>query len=106
VLADATDSDFWERVQLNEGIHLVILAMPKHSANLHAAETLKRHGYQGIVAAIAKFDDEMKQLLSVGVHTAFDLYSEAGAGFADHVCNVFQQKRPELVSVIRNETAS
>ena len=106
VLADATDSDFWERVQLKEGIHLVILAMPKHSANLHAAETLKRHGYQGVVAAIAKFDDEMKQLLSVGVHTAFDLYSEAGAGFADHVCNVFQQKRPELVSVIRNETAS
>jgi hypothetical protein len=65
VLADATDSDFWERVQLNEGIHLVILAMPKHSANLHAAETLKRHGYQGVVAAIAKFDDEMK-LVALG----------------------------------------
>ena len=60
----------------------------------HAAETLKRHGYQGVVAAIAKFDDEMKQLLSVGAHTAFDLYSEAGAGFADHVCNVFQAKAP------------
>ena len=105
VLADATDSDFWERVQLKDGIHLVILAMPKHSANLHAAETLKRHGYEGVVAAIAKFDDEMKQLLSLGVHTAFDLYSEAGAGFADHVCTVFQQQRPDLVDVIRNEIA-
>ena len=106
VLADATDSDFWERVQLKEGIHLVILAMPKHSANMHAAETLKRHGYEGVVAAIAKFDDEITQLLSLGVHTVFDLYSEAGAGFADHVCNVFQQQRPDLVSVIGNETAS
>jgi len=81
----------------------VILAMPKHSANLHAAQTLKRHGYGGVVAAIAKFDDEVKELQALGVDTAFDLYSEAGAGFADHVCNVFNQQRPELVRILRKE---
>jgi hypothetical protein len=97
VLADATDSDFWERVQLKDGIDLVILAMPKHSANLHAAETVRRHGYKGVVAAVAKFDDEVKELKAMGVDTAFDLYSEAGAGFANHVCNVFNQERPNLV---------
>lgn len=100
VLADATDSDFWERVQFKEGIDLVILAMPKHSANLHAAQTLKRHSFKGVVAAIAKFDDEVKELRAVGVDTAFDLYSEAGAGFADHVCDVFNQQRPEVVRVL------
>jgi Trk K+ transport system NAD-binding subunit len=97
VLADATDSDFWERVQFKDGIDLVILAMPKHSTNLHAAETVRRHGYKGVVAAVAKFDDEVKELEALGVDTAFDLYSEAGAGFANHVCNVFNQQRPNLV---------
>jgi glutathione-regulated potassium-efflux system ancillary protein KefC len=88
VLADATDSDFWERVQLKDGIDLVILAMPKHSANLHAAETVRRHGYEGVVAAVAKFDDEVKDLKAMGVDTAFNLYSEAGAGLANHVCKM------------------
>jgi glutathione-regulated potassium-efflux system ancillary protein KefC len=97
VLADATDSDLWERLQLRDGIDLVILAMPKHGANLHAAETVRRHGYKGVLAAVAKFDDEVKELKAMGVDTAFDLYSEAGAGFANHVCNVFKQQRPDLV---------
>jgi len=87
-------------LQFKEGIDLVILAMPKHSANLQAAQTLKRHSYKGLVAALAKFDDEVKELRSVGVDTAFDLYSEAGAGFADHVCNVFNQHRPEVFRVL------
>jgi hypothetical protein len=102
VLADATDSDFWERVELKEGIDLVILAMPKHSANLHAAETVRRHGYKGVVAAVAKFDDEVKELKAMGVDTAFDLYSEAGAGFANHVYNVFNQQRPNPVGSLRH----
>ena len=104
VLADATDSDFWERLDLKGEIDLVVLAMPKHSANLHAAETLKRHSYEGVVAAIAKFDDEVKELRALGVDTAFNLYSEAGAGFADHVCNAFTHQRPDLVGILRNGT--
>ena len=78
------------------------LAMPKHSANLHAAETLKRHSYEGVVAAIATFDDEVKELRALGVDTAFNLYSEAGAGFADHVYNAFTHQRPDLVGTLRN----
>ena len=49
LLADATDSDFWERVRVKDNIDLVVLAMPKHSANIHAAEALKRHEYVIIV---------------------------------------------------------
>ncbi len=96
VLADATDSDFWERVQFKDGNRYGLLAMPKHSANLHAAETVRRHGYKGVVAAIAMFDDEVRELSAMGVDTAFNLYSEAGAGFANHVCNVFEEKFPSL----------
>jgi len=96
VLADATDSDFWERAQIKDNLDLVVLAMPKHGANIHATQTLKRHKFEGVIAAAGKFDDEVKELREVGLDTAFNLYSEAGAGFADHVFQVFTQQRPDL----------
>jgi glutathione-regulated potassium-efflux system ancillary protein KefC len=97
VLADATDSDFWERLRPKDQIDLVILAMPKHAANIHAAQTLRRHAYAGVVAAIAKFDDEVKQLRAVGADIAFNLYSEAGVGLADHVWNALSHRHANLV---------
>ena len=98
LLADATDSDFWERVRVKDNLDLVVLAMPKHGANIHAAEALKRHEFEGVVAGTGKFDDEVKELRELGLDTAFNLYSEAGSGFADHVVQVFNQQRPDLSS--------
>jgi len=96
LLADATDSDFWERVSVRDNIDLVVLAMPKHVANVHAAQSLKRHEFEGVVAGTGKFDDEVNELRGFGLDTAFNLYNEAGAGFADHVYHVFNQQRPDL----------
>ncbi|WP_193213483.1 cation:proton antiporter family protein [Luteolibacter marinus] len=96
MLADATDSDFWEKVRPRDDIDLVILAMPKHKANVHAIETLKRHGFAGVVAATGKFSEEIQELRKLGVDTAFNLYAEAGSNFARHVFNVFNQQRPDL----------
>lgn len=96
LLADATDSDFWERVKVRDNIDLAVLAMPKHIANIHAAQSLKRHEFEGVVAATGTFDDEVAELRSDGLDTAFNLYNEAGAGFADHVFHVFTQQRPDL----------
>ncbi|MFT4900885.1 MAG: glutathione-regulated potassium-efflux system ancillary protein KefC [Lentimonas sp.] len=98
LLADATDSDFWERVRVKDNVDLVVLAMPKHGANVHAAETLKRHEFDGVVVGTGKFDDEVKELRDLGLDTAFNLYAEAGAGFATHVHQVFSQQRPDLAS--------
>ena len=103
MLADATDSDFWERVKVRDNIDLVILAMPKHTANIHAARTLKRHDFPGVVTATGKFDDEVKQLRNLGLDTAFNLYSEAGSGFAEHVFTVFSQQRPDLANSWRRK---
>lgn len=97
VLADATDADFW--IQIKTRAHpfeLVVLAMPKHTVNLNAVETLRRLDYQGVVAATAKFDDEVRELRERGIDTAFNLYTEAGTGFAHHVSRVFHQQRPDL----------
>lgn len=96
LVADATDSDFWEKVRIKDNIDLVVLAMPKQGSNTHAAKTLKRHNFQGVVVATGKFHDEVKELRQMGLDTAFNLYTEAGAGFAEHVFKVFDQQRPDL----------
>jgi len=98
LLADAADSDFWKRVSIAGCIDLAVLAMPKHSANVHAAESLKRQGFKGVVASTGLFDDEVKELRELGLDTAFNLYNEAGNGFANHVYQVFKQQRPDLAS--------
>lgn len=97
-LADATDSDFWERVCPRDGLDMVVLAMPSHKANLHAIETLKRHHFAGVVIVGGQQDHEIEELRNTGVDAAFNLYAQAGASFAHHIYNVFLQQRPDLVA--------
>ncbi|MDX1697637.1 MAG: cation:proton antiporter family protein, partial [Thiohalobacterales bacterium] len=84
VMGDGTNPDFWSRAQgLAQQLEWVILAMPVHQANLMAAQQLREIGYTGRIAAITKFADEAAELEQHGVEFAFDIYAEAGIGFAN-----------------------
>jgi len=86
--ADVTDPDFWRRLPTPDGtVKLVILALANLDTMLHAINMLRRHGYQGEIAAVARYDDEVAVLCEAGVDTAFNVFSEAGAGLAAHVVN-------------------
>ena len=87
IQASATDPDFWHRLDCKGGsLRLVLLAMPKLSENVFAARHLKAEGFDGIIGAIAQFIDDEPVLQEAGVDMVFNLYAEAGAGFAQHVC--------------------
>ncbi len=89
--ADATDPDFWQRVNHSE-VQMVMLAMPKHMQNIFALEQLKVSGYQGQVTAIANYPDQQAELEQRGVDSTYNFYLEAGSGFAEHVKeNLFSQ---------------
>ena len=85
---DATDTEFWEQVSEKpfDQVKLVLLCMNDHKANLYALERLKAIDFKGQIAATAKFDDELQQLHLLGIDSAYNLYTEAGVGFADQVC--------------------
>ncbi|MBU0909489.1 MAG: cation:proton antiporter [Proteobacteria bacterium] len=88
ISGDATDPDFWERIRTHkrkQKFSAVILAMPNHKANLFAVRQLQLGEFQGKVAAVAMFEDEVNELKAAGVHAAFNFYAEAGTGFAKHV---------------------
>ena len=94
ITGDATDHDFWERAVAGgvAKIRMVILAMPDHTANMNAMEELTRGQFPGKIAAAAVFDDEVEELRQAGAHAAYDIYAEAGFGFAEHVCQVLDTK--------------
>jgi predicted Kef-type K+ transport protein len=94
IVGDATDSGFWENLE-SGNVTLVLLTMINHPANRFAALRLKHCHFTGKIAAIAHYDDEIKELQTLGVDSVFNLYEEAGIGFAEHVCEVMDNSIKE-----------
>jgi predicted Kef-type K+ transport protein len=85
VQGDASDTDFWEKLDHAPNLELVLLAMPHHIGNQFAVEQLNRLNYKGKLSAIVKYSEDAESLRESGVHCVYNLYEAAGAGFVDHV---------------------
>lgn len=82
---DPSDADFWDKIERDHTIHLVMLALPNLEANLNALEQLREISFAGEIAATARYPDEEERLREAGATAVFNIYTEAGAGFANHV---------------------
>jgi len=82
---DPSDADFWDLIEQDHSFKLVMLALPNLQANLDALAELQAISFPGRIAAIARFPDEMTRLQQAGATAVFNFYTEAGAGFAEHV---------------------
>lgn len=83
VPGDATDYDFLDQVDLSKR-DMVMISLTNHAENVGAVKLLKKHGFQGRIAVTSRFPDQEQQLQNMGCIT-FNLYAEAGHGFAKHV---------------------
>lgn len=96
LLSDVTDPVFWQRLPAPDGvIELVVLAIPNLDAMLFINKMLQQIGYQGQVAALARYDDEVLALREAGVDFAFNVFSEAGAGLAAEMADSLETLRNE-----------
>ncbi|MDH5424791.1 MAG: cation:proton antiporter [Gammaproteobacteria bacterium] len=82
---DPSDADFWEKMDQDHNINLVMLTLPNLESNINALRQLKAVKYNGRIAATARFPDDIKHLRRAGADATFNIYNEAGAGFAEHV---------------------
>lgn len=98
IRGDAEDADFWDNVNLTS-IEVIMLAMPSQSDMLDILKQLKLANYQGKVAAIAKYEDDRAALLAAGANIAFNMYAQAGSGFASEAFAHFdpEYRRPECL---------
>jgi len=84
IQGDGTDVEFWENLQTDK-VKLILLDMPKPQENLFAFKQLEENNFKGKVAATAKYDDQVEMLKDAGLDAAYNIYGEAGAGFANHI---------------------
>jgi len=82
---DPSDADFWEKMDRDHSIKQVMLALPNVQANLDALAELRKIDFTGRISATARYLDEESRLLKAGATDVFNIYTEAGAGFSDHV---------------------
>lgn len=85
IQGDATDSDFWLRLAHGPTLKLVLLAMPDHRGNKYALKQLRKRSCGARIAAIARYKEDEAKLYSYGADAVFNLYDEAGVGFAQQV---------------------
>ncbi|GAA6168783.1 cation:proton antiporter family protein [Sessilibacter corallicola] len=81
VLGDADDIDFWEQLDAGD-VQLVMLAIPSIREMKNIIFQLRESKFKGRIAAVARYDDERKELLKLGADVVFNYYAEVGAGFA------------------------
>lgn len=82
---DPSDADFWEKIDPGHCIQLVMLALPNLQANLDALAQLHAISFSGRITTIARFPDEVGVLKNAGATAVYNIYTEAGAGFANHI---------------------
>lgn len=83
VPGDASDRDFLERAELHRR-KMVLVSLTNHSENVDVVRLLQQLNYKGNIAVVSRFSDQQEELISMGCIT-FNLYAEAGHGFAERV---------------------
>ncbi len=99
IQGDATDAEFWENLSTDK-VRVALLDMPKPEENLFAFKQLEANGFKGKVAATAKYDDQVEMLKAAGLDAAYNIYGEAGTGFATHVSDQLCQ------DIVKPDTAN
>jgi hypothetical protein len=69
-----------------------MLTMPSHQDMVEVVKQIRRQNFQGKIAGIAKYEDQRKELIDMGVDVAFNFYAEAGAGFAEESLHLLDNK--------------
>ena len=85
LLGDPRGADFWDRVQSTRTLDVVMLALPNRAAKLAVLDRIRESAFDGHIAAAVRFPDEVDAMRAAGASILFDLSSEAGSGFAEHV---------------------
>ncbi|MFC3121719.1 cation:proton antiporter domain-containing protein [Agaribacter flavus] len=88
---DGENVDLWESADIST-LKLVLLALPSIEDSANVTNQLRNAGYKGKVAAIARYEDEVKPLLEKGVDHVFNFFTDAGLGFAEESLDILKQQ--------------
>ncbi len=81
-VGDGESADLWDKMDVSR-LRLVLIATPATEDVRNITEQLHFAGYEGKIAAIARFEDDRETLLGYGIDKVFNFFVEAGVGFAE-----------------------
>jgi predicted Kef-type K+ transport protein len=96
IQGDPSDADFWDRIQAQQSIELVMITLPKFTTVLDVLDQLKEMKYHGQIAATTKYREDAERLKQEGIMTVSNIFTEAGIGFAEHVTKNINMKSNAL----------
>ena len=82
VRGDATDPDFYRRLDPDSTCELVVITLQTTPETITITRLLRRNGFGGKIVAMARFPDQVQQLRNAGVDSACYLHDEMGLGLA------------------------
>ena len=91
VRADGTNPDLWSRATgLTQSLKWAVLCLPTHQANISVVRRLREEHTNCRIVSIANYPDEADELRELGVEFVFNVYAEAGRGFANDLKKRFE----------------
>jgi glutathione-regulated potassium-efflux system ancillary protein KefC len=89
IVGNPGDPEFWEKINHNPAFEFILLALPNLDANLRVMSQLKEMNYPAKLAAVVHYADEEETLRNMGITAVYNIYIQAGVGFAEHAFNDF-----------------
>jgi len=89
---DATDLEFWQRIPSTSNVRLIILALSNHPAHMQVTKQIRKRYKKVMIAGLSRYNDEIEELKQAGVQVVFNLYAEAGVGYAEQTFKIFNEK--------------
>lgn len=87
---DANDYEFWKQSTLLD-CEKIFVCLSNHRENMYIVRLARETGYENTLAVVSHFEDQQKELEENGC-IAFNLFAEAGHGFAEHVLEELNKK--------------
>ncbi|WP_395343232.1 cation:proton antiporter [Ningiella sp. W23] len=92
IVGDGENIDLWENIDISN-LKLVLLALPSIEDSSNVTQQLRNANFSGKIAAIARYEDEVKPLLQNGVDEVFNFFTDAGVGFAQESKAILEQQK-------------
>ena len=90
---DATDIEFWQRIPSNSNVRLIILATSNHPTHMQVIKEIRKSYKKVMIAGLSRYNDEIEELKQAGVQVVFNLYAEAGVGYAEQTFQIFNNEK-------------
>ncbi len=98
LVGNPCDPEFWEKIDHNPSFDLILLALPNLESNIRAIGQLREMAHLAKLAVVVHYADEEETLREMGISAVYNVYTRAGAGFAERAFNDFYQKQMGLES--------